>query len=72
MARQLRHEHFRSVSQLNTAGLCGYYCGKPHTNIAVRMTVGDRIRSVFICDACWNQDHPDRVPVRVMHDEQPY
>ena len=47
---------------------CGFHCGNRHTHIAVRVPIRgfpDRYQSVFICDACWNQDHPDRVPVRV-------
>lgn len=51
---------------LNRYGLCAEYCGNRHTFIAVRKKSGE---SVYICDACWNQDHPDQVPVRVRHSQ---
>lgn len=55
------------------SGPCAYRCGNQHTGIAVRMRkleyVGIDLHEVFddvfICDACWNMDNPDKVPVRV-------
>jgi len=53
-------------AELCPPGPCAYKCGNEHTRIAVRMEVGGFWTSVLICDACWNQEHPDRVPVRIV------
>lgn len=55
-------------------GPCAFACGNNHTGIAIRADErvlngrqrgSGHVRTVLICDACWNQDHPDRVPVRI-------
>lgn len=61
--------------------LCAFQCGNVHTNIPVRMhfelvdkgngrILEDCYTTMLICDACWNQEHPDRVPTRVNACEQ--
>lgn len=59
--------HAPSIRMLNLRGLCAEYCGNKHTFIVIRKHVGGHYEDVFICDACWNQEHPERVPVRVKH-----
>jgi hypothetical protein len=47
-------------------GPCAYACGNPHTGIGVRIRCEQGWEVGLICDACWNQEHPDRVPVRMV------
>ena len=53
-----------NTSYLSTE-LC-YQCNSKPDGIYVRRLIDGRWKTVAICDACWNEQEPNRTPVRVV------